>query len=585
MKKCLIFLSLIIGAYLNLKSQAFNRGESAQMYWTYRPDIGTNCYEFTYESYLTRNGSSIPDYHSNGINMYYWNDCNYGKTWIGASDTGFVNEPLHITLARSVNPYGIIDTFCGFDMPYNTASESPVDDDLLDSPHKKMLQYKGIVCLPEKCNQWHFAIGAYKYVCIDASDKAGIFANIVTSSDTFVLSNIDNLCYSPYFGSMTNSSGGWGVVGCSFNNTNYPDNSSARFLSPPAYYFSIGKEAEYNPGPYDPDHDSISITIVDTMKTTLMLLTWPPGVRNSFKVNDTAGNPYPDVFTYNIFFAPLPGQTGPNPIRYNAVNNPFDTDSTFHIIDSTGEVTFTGQSVMYPILYYRARDYRNHQLVSESYFYNSFSMLDDPRPLSYMNVDSAGLQNANFNTQGTMVGCPAWPISFDAYIKLPGVTNGDLKVRTTADTTLPGNAICAITNPNTDSVHLHFNWTPPVGSHGLYSVFVSAKDSNCSPPYNHFMQVYTWNFYIDSCSATMAVNDLENDNSLILYPNPATNKVSITSSKEFRSVKVYNLLSELVMEENVKPSKEIELDVSGLPSGIYLVNVDGVVRKMVVESR
>jgi len=135
-------------------------------------------------------------------------------------------------------------------------------------------------------------------------------------------------------------------------------------------------------------------------------------------------------------------------------------------------------------------------------------------------------------------------------------------------------------------VHLHFNWTPPVGSHGLYSVFVSAKDSNCSPPYNHFMQVYTWNFYIDSCAGNIGVNEIKKDNLLVLYPNPASNKITITSTKEFRSIKVYNLLSELVMEKNIKLSKETELDVRSLPSGMYLVNVDGkYMRKMVVERK
>jgi len=181
--------------------------------------------------------------------------------------------------------------------------------------------------------------------------------------------------------------------------------------------------------------------------------------------------------------------------------------------------------------------------------------------------------------------CTGLPISFDAYVKLP-IAGGDLIVRATADTTLPGNGSCTITGIHTDSVHLKFNWTVPNNARGLYNVYISAKDTNCSPPYNHYLQVYTWSFYIDSWLSPLNLSPIlspTRKEDVIIYPNPASNKVTVTSSKEFRSIKVYNLLSELMMEENVKPSKETELDVSGLPSGIYLVNVDKVVRKLLLQ--
>ena len=256
------------------------------------------------------------------------------------------------------------------------------------------------------------------------------------------------------------------------------------------------------------------------------------------------------------------------------MNNPFDTDSTFQLVDSTGKTTFTAQSEMTPILYYSAKDYRNEQLVSESYFYTQFSLFNDSRPTSYIKVDTFSLLNANINIQGTFVGCPNLPITFDAYIKLPGVLNGNLIVRTTADSTLPGNGACAVTNANTDSVHLQFSWTPPATARGLYNVYISAKDSNCNAPYNHYLQVYTWSFYIDSCGS-VGISSITKNDDIVLYPNPAHDNLVVTSTNSFSSVKVYSMISDLVLEEKFAPTKYFDINTCTLPSGVYLVNIDG----------
>jgi hypothetical protein len=568
MKKYLIIILINITMPILVKAQLFTFGGSSQLYWTWRPDIDSNCYEFTYRIYQV--ADYLSQVHSNKISILYWNECNYGKAWMGASDTGFINEPLHDTLNIAVSQYGVVDTFCGFDSPYILATQT-TQPSLVVSPQRKKFEYKGIVCLPEKCKRWHFAIGAFKYIGFPNILNSG---TIHFNHDTFTQSNINNECFASYFGNQRNLSGTGFISGCTFNNLDFPDNSSVRFLSPPLYYFPLNKKVEYNPGAFDPDHDKLVVTLKDTIQSANWIQGWGSGTRNFFKVNDSAGIPHQNVFTWNCYFAPLQGQTGPNPLRYNAVNNPFDTDSTFQLVDSTGKTTFTAQSEMTPILYYSAKDYRNEQLVSESYFYTQFSLFNDSRPTSYINVDTISLLNANTNSQGTFVGCPNLPITFDAYIKLPGVLNGNLIVRTTADSTLPGNGACAVTNANTDSVHLQFSWTPPANARGLYNVYISAKDSNCNAPYNHYLQVYTWSFYIDSCGS-VGVSSITKNDDILVYPNPAHDNLVVTSTNSFSSVKVYSMISDLVLEEKFAPTKYFDINTSTLPSGMYLVNIDG----------
>jgi hypothetical protein len=61
-----------------------------------------------------------------------------------------------------------------------------------------------------------------------------------------------------------------------------------------------------------------------------------------------------------------------------------------------------------------------------------------------------------------------------------------------------------------------------------------------------------------------------------LYPNPATNFINIEldqSAYRNNSMKIYNLLGELITEKRVSTSR-ISLDVSNYPKGVYLININ-----------
>ncbi len=76
-------------------------------------------------------------------------------------------------------------------------------------------------------------------------------------------------------------------------------------------------------------------------------------------------------------------------------------------------------------------------------------------------------------------------------------------------------------------------------------------------------------------------NDLQNavgiteiqENTMIIYPNPANNKVNIISNLNNNAeVRIYNLIGNLVYNQNIT-SNQTDIDVSKFKKGIYFVNI------------
>ena len=87
----------------------------------------------------------------------------------------------------------------------------------------------------------------------------------------------------------------------------------------------------------------------------------------------------------------------------------------------------------------------------------------------------------------------------------------------------------------------------------------------------------TLTVYYEGCSrsqgtdlALVGVRELLQSSKLILYPNPTTNILQISSNEVLQFVQVYNLLGELIVAIDSK-EKEITLDCSGLTTGIYFM--------------
>ncbi len=75
--------------------------------------------------------------------------------------------------------------------------------------------------------------------------------------------------------------------------------------------------------------------------------------------------------------------------------------------------------------------------------------------------------------------------------------------------------------------------------------------------------------YVDSCGhINVGVNEIETSDEVNIYPNPATNEITI-ETKEKGIVSIYNVLVEMVIK-----TEEKKIDVSGLAKGIYFIKLE-----------
>ncbi|MEF9924647.1 MAG: C10 family peptidase [Muribaculaceae bacterium] len=74
----------------------------------------------------------------------------------------------------------------------------------------------------------------------------------------------------------------------------------------------------------------------------------------------------------------------------------------------------------------------------------------------------------------------------------------------------------------------------------------------------------------------LGVNEITIANAII-YPNPATNNVTITSDKEITAIRIYDLAGALKLSKDIsqQESSKIDVDITTLAKGCYLVQIMG----------
>ena len=99
--------------------------------------------------------------------------------------------------------------------------------------------------------------------------------------------------------------------------------------------------------------------------------------------------------------------------------------------------------------------------------------------------------------------------------------------------------------------------------------------------YNYWKTLYTIVVGRDFTQPMAIDEDAVNSTNVTVYPNPASDFVKISSTTgQPSAVKVYNCLGMLVEEIEIN-SKEIEINVSDYNSGVYFVEVDGEIIKLI----
>jgi hypothetical protein len=128
---------------------------------------------------------------------------------------------------------------------------------------------------------------------------------------------------------------------------------------------------------------------------------------------------------------------------------------------------------------------------------------------------------------------------------------------------------------------------------GFYAICLTITDSaGCTDTYcnSYYLQKSTNSMVYINVITPETVGIIENseDNSIFLYPNPATNLLTIETSQTTKgsTVSIYNIDGQELIKQQMNESK-IQIDISKLKSGIYFVKVSNEnaveVRKIIKE--
>ena len=71
----------------------------------------------------------------------------------------------------------------------------------------------------------------------------------------------------------------------------------------------------------------------------------------------------------------------------------------------------------------------------------------------------------------------------------------------------------------------------------------------------------------------LSVDDVNGLESVKLFPNPSQGNVTITNARNLETVEIYNILGRLVRRISVVQDTRLDLDLSNLSKGMYLVKI------------
>ncbi len=81
-----------------------------------------------------------------------------------------------------------------------------------------------------------------------------------------------------------------------------------------------------------------------------------------------------------------------------------------------------------------------------------------------------------------------------------------------------------------------------------------------------------WRVYLNNDPTLESASFATGTASIVAYPNPATDRLTIASSYDIESVSVYNMVGQQIWTSDVRAG-EIGIDISGWQSGTYLIRV------------
>ena len=119
----------------------------------------------------------------------------------------------------------------------------------------------------------------------------------------------------------------------------------------------------------------------------------------------------------------------------------------------------------------------------------------------------------------------------------------------------------------------------PIGGHGHVLLKVRTQNSLVTGDAvaNRGDIYFDYNFPIDTGLANTVFQTLSNsvfeiDNSVVIYPNPANNVVTIMADNKIRSIELYDAQGRIILT-SLKDALESKLDISSYVKGIYFLKI------------
>lgn len=110
----------------------------------------------------------------------------------------------------------------------------------------------------------------------------------------------------------------------------------------------------------------------------------------------------------------------------------------------------------------------------------------------------------------------------------------------------------------------------------LFMVFLAASSMVAQEQASNEVSKPTVKSYVNSTVK------IKNDKAINIYPNPANDIVTLQGVKEGDEILISNSKGKKMMELKAKAQEEIIL-IESLPSGIYILSINGENRKLVVQ--
>ena len=100
----------------------------------------------------------------------------------------------------------------------------------------------------------------------------------------------------------------------------------------------------------------------------------------------------------------------------------------------------------------------------------------------------------------------------------------------------------------------------------------------------------TYQLNINISRETLSLGDISYNNEIIVYPNPASEKINIKLKNDqlsYNNISIINSLGQVVKTQKSNSETDVNIDVKDLPSGLYLLNINSdsstSVKKLIIE--